>query len=331
MVEVFANKLDWEILADLEGNMNDTSSMTEEELEQQKRNYPLFRYLFEQEDIPTLCEGEYGLCVGDQVIRNTEKKSRTSNNKYIIPTANKILVEKRENKKDPKDFPELANAMKKLGRPFDYVQDIEFFESYLDQRRLAESLLRGFDKNKTGMGWVKQQVRSLNGRDFEEAMSFVSDYSIVDLMDVLEEEKADKRQFTAFLDTEKIHLQLVQSNNEQILVYFGYGNHNAFTRNLPGKGQHLARASRIDHIRDPDSTFLKSQFAQPTHIRRHNLKELININQQNYEQYFLNNIGYDSRLASFQGEHNSAAIDQILMIPPRIRTKSAALIAYNRL
>lgn len=326
MVEIFSGTAHLEILTELEAHDNDTSNLTEEDTRRMLNAYPLFDYLFNTQDIPELEEDKYGLHLGAQYLSRQK-------NKFTIPTANPISVEERITRKDPDKYEPLKNTLKSMGLRLESVIDVEYFESYKNQKDLIQALTEDQRRTGTTMQELRKHIRRLQESEFEHTFDFVSqgEYGLERITEVLKGERPDKRAFTALLDTEKIHLQFAEAGGKTIIVYFGYGNHDAFTRNLPGKNRNEGRMERIDLMSAPTADMLRPQFAKSD--KRHELDLLQHINacQLGYEEYFENLFSYESRLEEFKGEHDSRQVDKILMLPARMRTKSAALIAYNQL
>lgn len=324
MVEIFSGTAHMEILAELEAHDNDISDLTEEDTKRMLPSFPLFDYLFNTQDIPELEKDEYGLHLGSQYITQ-------HGNQFTIPTANKILVEERVTQKDPDKYKTLQKALECTGERLESVVDIEYFENNRDQKDFVLALTEDRRNIGTKMQQLQKHIKKLKESEFEHAFDFVSqgEYTLDRITEVLSDERADKKAFTALLDTEKIHMQFANVGTKVRLVYFGYGNHDAFTRNLPGKNRNERRMARIDLINNPAG--LQVQLAKSNERHEQDLLQLINVCQQGYEEHFQNHFSYDSRLKEFRGEADSHEVDPILMLPERIRSKSAALIAYNQL
>lgn len=255
-----------------------------------------------------------------------------------------LLVGVKSSKKEVSLQLEKALAEKKL--KMDYVLDIEFFEFYENNMLFLKHLFnREFEllnpnamKN-LGLYKLISHMQKSDLAEFDYALRTLGNNS-ADIIDVLDinKEIVSKATFTAFMDTEKIHLQLgilagkYQQNEFPLLLYFGYGNHNPFSRNIKGKDAANKRFNRLNALngRKSDVSHIIADINKTSIKRKQSLLELIDDSQQNYPAYFKENFSYDARAKMYLGNLEiDKSMDMVLQIPEAIRAKSAALIAYR--
>ncbi|MFT4244555.1 MAG: hypothetical protein ACMXYB_03835 [Candidatus Woesearchaeota archaeon] len=306
-----------------------------EELNKFRSFFPLFSYSYYQEHIPNLQIGESEFKLGQKIPFSKDKTS------FIIPLANQIRVELRKKRKLNSKYSNLENILNKNKFTLNKIVDIEFFEYYQSQFRLVKDLNKSrIDfQNKSSLNNILWALKVENEKNFEQILSL--DNSIEDgilvLYELLEDKKIDSKIFTGFLDTEKIHLQIANINKSSqqrnILIYYGYGNYYPFTRNIIDKKEYENRLNRFDLINANEHEILKyvqNKFNQEQEKIDKNLLVLINSSQREYSSHFNRYFSYENRLNKFKGNKKPlGGTDFFFSLNPRIRTKSAALIAYN--
>lgn len=188
----------------------------------------------------------------------------------------------------------------------------------------------------------------------------------LELVDLLKEERIDNKQFTAFNDMEKIHIKhlIVRDRRTKqgiISPYFiGIGNNYPFTRALQKKnhGDNRFYRESLNEVRmeytlqdyekknglwilkteslntKNSIEYLEQNLKRDTKTR---FKELIKNSQKEYPEFFnqVNDINelYDKFSIKKGTETNEETrkLNNTLMLNPRVRLRSAAVIAYSHL
>lgn len=336
MEELFLNSFSDEVNYYLESNENPLIEIDNNNERYFRDIFPLFSYLYFQEIIPNLRYKNGILSLNESNI-----SSNKSENSFIIPTANPIQVDMRREIKSSIKYSNLENILQKNQIKLNHIIDIEFFEYFPKQKRLIKNL------EKTHNSYTKSPsfnsllwgLKKEEEKDFEQILTIDKKINsgILTLYDILEENTVKTDIFTSFLDTEKIHLQFANisygSKQENVLVYFGYGNYYPFTRNIKSKNSFENRLNRLDYINTNQNEtleYIQSQLGLDPNNKKKQLLDKINSSQEQYEDHFTRNLDREIRLQQFKGTQLPLGeVDRFFMINPSIRTKSAALIAYN--
>lgn len=297
--------------------------------------FPLFSYLYYQEQIPELQIEDSAFKLDRKIPFSKDKTS------FIIPTGNQIRVDLRRENKPNSKYSNLEKILNSNNFTLNHVVDIEFFEYYQSQFNLIKDLNKSktdFQK-KPNLSNLLWKLKEENEKEFEYILSLDKTIKegVIILYDILENDKINPKIFTSFLDTEKIHLQIanISQNSQQrnILIYYGFGNYYPFTRNINYKKICEKRLNRIDLINANKQEILKyiqAEFKLSQEEIDQNLLNLINSSQHTYLNHFNQNFSYQKRLEEFKGDKTPLGkADIFFSLNPKIRTKSAALIAYN--
>ncbi|ELM3717537.1 hypothetical protein RYR53_000532 [Aeromonas hydrophila] len=292
-------------------------------------------------------------------INESPKITKRRNGSVIITNIpNDIQVDTKVTKKMPDEYSYLSTKLREKNITLENVLDIEFFERYEAHINYHLQLTGGieevykefsnsvepsvnhkvmFRKTKSPQSLIKL----LYEMQFNEFESIFMGGDSSHLYDVLDDsgEKIDKKKFTAFLDTEKIHMQFAMCSfgpfkNIPVLAYFGYGNYYPFSQKVKNKNDRLERFSQINKGDIIDTEYYMRELTRSNNDKTKDLQKKINECQKNYHEYFkekfdlkdikkkhLENNGCENNYPSF--------VDSFMMLEPVIRTKSAALIAYE--
>lgn len=269
---------------------------------------------------------------------------------HINNLPNKIVVETRVEEKKSDDFSFLKNELDKKNITLEKVIDIEFFE-YLKSHEnylihlddSIEDKLKGYSDKTGPMSNISHKglVRKIYESEFKEFEEVLFGNDPAKFYDILDKnlKKIDNRCFSAFLDTEKIHIQLAICTYETIkevpvLAYFGYGNYYPFISCMKNKNKRYARFSQLNHGDKIDGRYYIEQIMKSGDSKDEEIKNIINDCQLGYYDYFDKNLSFASRRDQYiakNGEGNEfpELVDRLIMLEPIIRTKSSALVAYN--
>lgn len=310
--------------------------------------FPHLKYFYSQDDI-------------DLSIFNGTPKVITIKNKntsIIKNIPNDIHVETRRASKRPDEYIYLKSRLTAAGITLEEVIDIEFFERYESHvnynLELTGEIERVYEKysdtitNSASTGGFIRKTKShrdliklLYKMEFKQFESIFMNESTSHLYDVLDDSgnKIDKSRFTAFLDTEKIHLQFAICSygifkKIPILAYFGYGNYYPFSQAIKRKHDRLERFSQLNKGDDISIEYYLKEIEKPSTKKASELKNKINHCQKKYFEHFNENFNLErvrEKHFAKNGNKNkySPHIDSFMMLEPIIRTKSAALVAYD--
>ena len=332
-MEILVRTLEDEIIAFLEANDNQVNSKEDiVNLLSDPNSFTYFKYLYQTHSIENLLRKNEHEFNGFLIKVKPEERYHEL---YQIRLANPILIGVNSNLKEIPT--KSAKELNKLG--IDKIQDIEFFEFYESQLRLLkyfydESQRKDLPQKQPIIELLKH-LDSIRIKDFQDELMHLGKQSS-DYMEVLDDSKkiVSKSSFTAFMDTEKIHIQLGIGKNLKfpVLLYFGFGNHYPFSRSISGNKTYENRFNRLDYMsfETSDLKEIEKELKLNPVIRKNNLLRLIDNSQQNYLKHFNKHFSYNLRANEFNGEGEiDTKYDSILMIPETIRTKSAALVAYK--
>ncbi|HDU8491120.1 TPA: hypothetical protein RG418_002110 [Aeromonas hydrophila] len=310
--------------------------------------FPHLKYFYSQDNIDLA------------IINGTPKviAIKDKNTSIIKNIPNDIHVETRRASKRPDEYIYLKNRLIDEGITLEEVIDIEFFERYeshvnynLELTGEIESVYEKYSDTITNSaslsGFIRKTkshrdlIKLLYRMEFDQFESIFMNESTSHLYDVLDDSgnKIDKSKFTAFLDTEKIHLQFAicsygAFNKIPVLAYFGYGNYYPFSQSIKQKHDRLERFSQLNKGDDISAEYYLKEIKKPSAKKSLELKNKINNCQKKYYEHFNNNFNLEhvrKKHIAMNGNKNkySPHIDSFMMLEPRIRTKSAALVAYD--
>jgi len=273
------------------------------------------------------------------------KKNRIykGNNTYLFNLFEDIVVDVSISEKPTKDYVKLKHELYKDNLVLSKVIDVEFFEYYSRHKFIINSL-NGKIQNKINgadlrLKKVMQQIYDHDFYDFLGYLSLFGDHDSDDLLNFLTDEfKVDDKKFTAFLDTEKIHLQFIKlkrgKKTETVLAYRGYGNHYPFTKNISGKKIYNKRFDRFDVLnQNYERKYYLTEFNKNGIEKNNFLLNWLDDCQQNYTGYFKNNFDYVERKNAYCKKNKEKlcpkSFDDLLKLNPLLRTRASALIAYH--
>jgi len=306
-----------------------------------KNSFPHLKYFYDSSPIKDMLKvGNYD----DIVCKQNE------NTTYIENLPNKLVIETRVCDKPAKNFPYLITELKKNNITLNKIIDIEFFESYKSHENylinLDDSLedkLKSYSdtKNKYRTISHKGLVRKIYESEFKHFEEVLLGGEASGFYDLLDEnlDKIAKGEFSAFLDTEKIHIQVAicsfgNLKEIPVLAYFGYGNYYPFASHLKNKNSRFARFSQLNHGDTIDLQYYLDEIKKPKQVKTVEIKRKIDECQQGYFSHYQNNFDIYSRRTQHiakngDGSEYPVYVDRLMMLEPVTRTKSAALLAYN--
>lgn len=314
--------------------------------------FPILKYLYSNQSIEDLNNSNF--------FDKKEIIQKINSNTYRInEIPNRILVETRLNEKKASLFEKLQKELKKDRIKLEKIIDIEFFEYYEIHQKYLESLngkdeekLLKFSDDKRSLKdkelnisfkWPSQRemIRNFNKCDCSNFEYTFFQEDPVKLIEVLNNNNdgINKKEFSTFMDTEKIHIQMAicskgNQKNIPVLAYFGFGNYYPFAASIKNKDNRFKRFSQINNSDNIDSKYYLKEIQKSQLEKEIYLKELINSSQLEYHSYFEKNFNLKKRKDIFEKKYNSKTefslfTDDLLMLDPIFRTKSAALIAYD--
>lgn len=337
MIEEFITSLNGEIIHYFENTHVDEECMEIPPITPQIiDSFPLLKYLYTQQTIPEVEFSDPNLIVDrKQVIRGNNENTR-----FLIPTANQLEVTVEINEKDKKKYPKLEEVIASTGNKLVGITDIEFFEKFKGHEKIVRGLRDEYPlSNNPELNNLRarMQEQELNAVDLIFGIMSNDEFDVSKLIDLIdpEKERIMAGQFSALFDTEKIHLQFAQVETkggiiEPILAYFRYGAHQPF--NVRAKNSKELRYNAIDQLSETiDKNYYQRELSKDSQKRTNELIALIDEAQQSYVTHFNANTSYSNQEARFTGVNKTHKnIDQeLLMINPQIRSKSAALIAHT--
>ncbi|WP_039978425.1 hypothetical protein [Vibrio jasicida] len=324
---------------------NGEAILTDEQVKEceSKNCFPHLKYFYDSSSIVDIKNIEN---YEDVVITS---KSIT-NIAYIHNIPNKIIVETRVDEKSAKDFSFLNNELAKESITLEKVIDIEFFETYKAHENYLihldcslEEILERYSDETSKMGPLSHRglVRKLyesEFKNFEEVLFGEEPAKFYDLLDD-NISKISTRSFSAFLDTEKIHIQFAicsfgKFKEIPVLAYFGYGNYYPFASYMKNKNDRYNRFSQLNHGDLIDLNYYISEIKKSKNQKTREIQSKINECQLGYLEHYNSNLNFYSRRSTHMSKHGNGYefpefVDRLMMLEPATRTKSAALIAYD--
>ncbi len=311
------------------------------------KTFPHIEYFYDQRDIDL------------DKINSSPKiiKLKANGDAIITSIPNNILVHTNITKKKAEQYSHLANKLRQKNITLEEVVDIEFFELYeahelykLELNGEIDNLYNEFsnettssiNKNnfikKTSMRDIAKLLYRMKLEEFESTFMGEDPSHLYDILDNTGKQ-VNKEKFTAFLDTEKIHIQLAICSHDKrkkipVLAYFGYGNYYPFAQGIKNKDLRFGRFSQINSSDQIDHNYYIKEINKSKEIKERELKEKINFCQKKYHAFFMKNFSLEIIREKYHKSNESENkypqfIDKLISLEPIIRTKSAALIAYN--
>jgi hypothetical protein len=254
-------------------------------------------------------------------------------NKYKFNLANPLIVRFRNERVQKNN--RLEKLLQREGIKLIKEIDLEFFEYKKEQEDYFNNYIGinpilGKNRNFKIIELL-EKLREEQIKDFENDLNLFGDlenlFSVIDP----DKETIDPKQFTAFLDTEKIHLKfaLIKHNDKEkiVLTYFGYGNYYPFTKNIKGKKAFKNRFLRYSF--DSDLEDFREYLKRPESYGIHKIQELLNKGHLEYENYFNQYLSYSLRLSQTNSKPITEDLDKLFILNQRTRTRPAAFIAYS--
>ncbi|MCA9496571.1 MAG: hypothetical protein KC589_06510 [Nanoarchaeota archaeon] len=256
--------------------------------------------------------------------------------------ANPLSVGLKINSKPLNNYTNLRKSLIEKNIRLEKIIDVEFFEFFKEQKWFLNNISGRNEEKINTKHFHNEKLRNLIANfenkdltDLEEICNLMG-MDITKVLEYINEDysRLNGNVFTAFMDTEKIHLQFVKckfNNKSKILLgYYGYGNHKPFMPSLKSKNVSDIRFMREDHL---NSKLNLKYYLDELKINNlqtiRNLLNKLNSSQKNYPSYFAKHFSYESRLK--QNTNSNKIIDKndkIFMLNPNTRTRAAALSAY---
>lgn len=281
---------------------------------------------------------------------NFVKTDRDSNIAYIENVPNKIVVETRVDEKPAKDFSFLSSELAKKAITLEKVIDIEFFETYKSHENYLINLDDSLEERLEQYSDETHKMKPLSHRGFVRKLYELEFSNFEDVLfgeepskfyELLDDNisKISGSAFSAFLDTEKIHIQIAVCSfgnlkEVPVLAYFGYGNYYPFASYMKNKNDRYGRFSQLNHGDVIDLDRYISEIRKPKDLKTKEIQHRINECQLGYLEHYKTNLDFYSRRTAHLKKHGSGDefpefVDRLMMLEPVTRTKSAALIAYD--
>jgi len=184
-------------------------------------------------------------------------------------------------------------------------------------------------------------VRKLYESEFEEFEEVLLGEDPFNFFEIMNEKvnKISGSAFSAFLDTEKIHIQFAMCSfgayeDVPVIAYFGYGNYYPFSTMLKNKNDRFMRFSQLNSSDEIKVDHFLNEIKKSKLQKSNELKSKINECQKSYRNHFENNLNFSTRRERFINKYGENGeypeyVDRLMMLEPAIRTKSAALVAYD--
>ncbi len=297
----------------------------------------------------------YGETNMDSVLKKLDQYKNSKiiempKNNFNFLLCEPITVKVEESKKNVKDYSEIEKILNQNKYNLVSIKDIEFFENYLPQVTAFNHLVGNYEPyintlsdKKIGTTTYKEFIKKELDKEligFEDYHKFFGKDHFSEIINhITEKNVLDKNSFTSFLDTEKIHIQLIEyqkrakkPKKEIILGYFGYGNHYPFTKNIKCSNISEKRHNKIDNMSKINKQYYETQLKIPEHHKINQIIELIKTSSQTYEKYYKKQLSYEKRRNEYENSKKPIfceTFDKTMLINEKTRTKASALIAVD--
>ena len=299
-------------------------------------SFPFLKYMYKGTSLDKINK------TWDQLIETN--KIYDSKETYVFNLFEEITIDIYVSEKPTKKYVKLRDILKKEKFKLNKIIDIEFFEYYSRHQFIINHLNGKTQKtiNQTEDHRFKEYIKHSFEHQFNDFLGYLKlfgGHNSDELLNFLvDESRIDDRKFTAFLDTEKIHLQFVEleknRKKEIILAYRGYGNHYPFTKNIPGKKIYDQRYKRFDVLnQNQDLQYYIKEFEKSKFEKNDSVLNWLENCQKNYTSYFEDNFNYTDRKNNFLKRNSKdimpTSFDDLLKLNPLLRTRASALVAYH--